>query len=518
MIEYSTLAAVDLGSNSFRLQVARVEGKQLYPLDSLREMVRLAAGLTADKRLDEDSQARALDCLERFGERLRGFSPHAVRAVGTNTLRVARNAPVFLKKAEAAIGFPIEVIAGREEARLIYLGVAHGLPASADARLVMDIGGGSTEFIIGNRLKPVKLESLYMGCVSYSLNFFPDGKITKGAMKRAELSARSEIQAIATEFSSIHWQDAFGSSGTARALGDIIKLNNFTTAGSEGEITQEGLENFRDHLLKVGDIKKLELVGLRADRAAVIPGGFAIMSAAFAELGIHRMSQAMGALRQGVLYDLLGRFHKHDMREVTVKRFMQRYRVDSAQASRVESLALLLGKQLLEDFPEKAEELLQTLSWAARLHEVGISIAHSGYHKHSAYILGNADMPGFSRREQERLSSLMLLHRGTAGKARELIAVPLDFALLGALRLATLFYRSRSDIRMPRMGMEISLDDKELELRIEQGWLESNPLTDTALSAEIEQWAALGFNFQIKKLEEKKGHSTGKSARSATGT
>ncbi len=190
MPEYSTLAAVDLGSNSFRLQVARVVGEQIYPLDSLREMVRLAAGLTADKQLDEDSQARALACLECFGERLRGFSPHAVRVVGTNSLRVAKNASAFLKKAEAALGFPIEVIAGREEARLIYLGVAHGLPISNNNRLVVDIGGGSTEFIIGNRLQPIKLESLYIGCVSHSLRFFPDGKITKNSMKQAELAAR----------------------------------------------------------------------------------------------------------------------------------------------------------------------------------------------------------------------------------------------------------------------------------------------------------------------------------------
>lgn len=497
MLEYSTLAAVDLGSNSFRLQVARVVGKQIYPLDSLREMVRLAAGLTVDRRLDEDSQARALDCLKRFGERLRDFPPHSVRAVGTNSLRVARNASAFLKKAEAAIGFPIEVIAGHEEARLIYLGVAHGLPASRDNRLVMDIGGGSTEFIIGSRLKPIKLESLYMGCVSYSLRFFPDGKITKGAMRRAELAAGSEIQAIAAEFSNTHWQDAFGSSGTARALGEIIKLNNLDDSDGKGDITLEGLENFRDCLLKAGDIKKLEVAGLRADRAPVIPGGFAIMSAAFSELGIRRMSQAMGALRQGVLYDLLGRFHNQDMREVTVRQFMQRYRVDSAQAGRVESLALLLGKQLLADYPDEAEEMLQILCWAARLHEVGISVAHSGYHKHSAYILGNADMPGFSRMEQERLSVLTLAHRGSVGKARESVVEPLDFALLFALRLATLFHRSRSDIKLPRL--EARLGNADYELIIEEGWLKHNPLTDTALSAEMEEWAALGFNFRIKE-------------------
>jgi exopolyphosphatase/guanosine-5'-triphosphate,3'-diphosphate pyrophosphatase len=499
MREYSTLAAVDLGSNSFRLQVARVVGKQLYPLDSLGEMVRLAAGLTADKRLDEDAQARALDCLKRFGERLRGFPSHSVRAVATNTLRVAKNASAFLRKAEAAVGFPIEVISGHEEARLIYLGVAHSLPISTAPRLVMDIGGGSTEFIIGKRLKPIRMESLYMGCVSYSLRCFPDGKITKSSMKRAELLARSEIQTIAGEFTSSHWEEAFGSSGTARAVADIIHLNNFDSAGREGDITFEGLENFREYLLKVGDVKKLDLAGLRPDRAPVISGGFAIMAAAFSELGISRMSPAMGALRQGVLYDLLGRFHNQDMRETTVKQFMQRYRVDAAQAKRVESLALLLGKQLLRDFQDDLEELLPILSRAARLHEVGISVAHSGYQKHSAYILGNADMPGFSRREQDRLSVLALAHRGAAAKVRDLVTQPLDFALIFSLRLAVVFHRSRGDISLPRL--EVSLGDKTFELRIERAWLDRNPLTDTALSAEIEQWTTLGIDFRIHARE-----------------
>jgi exopolyphosphatase/guanosine-5'-triphosphate,3'-diphosphate pyrophosphatase len=495
MLAYSTLAAVDLGSNSFRLQVARVVGKQIYPLDSLREMVRLAAGLNADRRLDEESQARALDCLRRFGERLRGFPPHAVRAVGTNSLRVARNAAVFLKRAEAAIGFPIEVISGYEEARLIYLGVAHSLPASRNNRLVMDIGGGSTEFIIGHRLKPIKLESLYMGCVSYSQRFFPEGKITRAALRRGELAARSELQSITADFTTEHWQDAFGSSGTARALGDIITLNKLGNDGHEGDITLEGLENFRDYLLKAGDIKKLEIAGLRGDRAPVIPGGFAIMSAAFSELGIRRMSQAMGALRQGVLYDLLGRFHKHDMREITVRQFMQRYRVDSAQAARVDSLALSLARQLLINVADETEQSLHVLSWAARLHEVGISVAHSGYHKHSAYILGNADMPGFSRREQERLSALTLVHRGAVVKARDCITDSMDLALLFALRLAALFHRCRSDIQLPRL--EVRSRNSEFTLFIEPGWLERNPLTDTALSAEVEQWATLGFTLRV---------------------
>ncbi|HET7061253.1 MAG TPA: exopolyphosphatase [Nitrosospira sp.] len=519
MLAYSTLAAVDLGSNSFRLQIARVVGKQLYPLDSLREMVRLAAGLDANRRLNEESQVRALECLRRFGERLRGLPPHAVRAVGTNTLRVAKNAPAFLKKAEHALGFPIEVISGHEEARLIYLGVAHSLPASPNNRLVVDIGGGSTELIIGNRFKPLKLESLYMGCVNYSQRFFPDGKITRAAMRRAELSARGELQGVVSEFSSDHWEEAFGSSGTARALGDIVKLNSFGNDGRDGVITPQGLDAFRSYLLKAGDTKNLEIFGLRDDRAPVIPGGFAIMSAAFSELGIRRMSQGMGALRQGVLYDLLGRFHKHDIRETTVRQFMQRYRVDSAQATRVQTLALLLGKQLTAVF-EDADEGLLILSWAARLHEVGISVAHSGYHRHSAYILANADMPGFSKSEQERLSVLTLAHRGTIAKGGKFPTDPVSIALLFSLRLAALICRSRRDLDLP--SLEVRWKGPEFILLVEQDWLELNPLTEAALSAEAEQWASLGFQLRIENLPAPdpvtgtNASSLGK-ARSATG-
>lgn len=498
MPEYTTLAAVDLGSNSFRLQVARVVDDQIYPLDSLREMVRLAAGLDAGRRLDESSQTRALACLRRFGERLRGLPSHAVRAVGTNSLRVAKNAPAFLKKAEAALGFPIEVIAGHEEARLIYLGVSHSLPASDSNRLVIDIGGGSTEFIIGNHLTPIKLESLYMGCVSYSLRFFPDGKITKTAMKQAELAARTEVQTISGRFASDQWQEAFGSSGTARALGEILKAHGFGDGHSESDITPEGLAYFREYLLKAGNTRKIDPEGLQADRSPVIPGGFAIMSAIFSELGIRRMSQAMGALRQGVLYDLHGRFHNQDVREVTVQQFMQRYQVDPVQAKLVESLALSLADQLLTELPDSTkEDMQQILSWAARLHETGISVAHSGYHKHSAYILGNADMPGFSKMEQARLSLLTCNLRGTLGKPKTPVMDPVNIRLLLALRLAVLFYRSRSNIKLP--GIRIKFRDNRCELHIYRKWLELNPLTDTALRAEIPEWDTLGIDFVIRQ-------------------
>ncbi len=491
MHQQPILAAVDLGSNSFRLQIARVVDNQLYMLDGLREAIRLAAGLSEDKLLDLSSQQRALACLQRFGERLRELPREAVRAVGTNALRIAKNAPEFLQQAEVALGFPIEVIAGREEARLIYLGVAQGMPHTDELRMVMDIGGGSTEFIIGNGMQPLKLESLYMGCVSYSVRYFPDGKINKSNLKQAELAARNEVQTIASGFAKGHWHIALGSSGSARVLCDILEQNGY----SDGGITRLGLEELRAHLLKVGDINKLEMPGLKADRLPVLPGGFAIMYGAFCELGIEHMQPAIGALREGVLYDLLGRSHNHDMREVTVQQFMSRYHVDMQQSRRVSALAGLLARQLLLD--QFSEDESHLLAWAANLHEIGISVAHSGYHKHSAYILANADMPGFSRKEQNRLSVLTLAHRGKLEKINTLLTDSANVAQIFALRLASLFYRNRSDIVLPKMHVHFS--GTKFHLNLNRDWLAQNPLTETALAEESKLWKDIGYSVQVEE-------------------
>ncbi|HXU93762.1 MAG TPA: exopolyphosphatase [Gallionella sp.] len=483
------IAAVDLGSNSFRLQIARAEGDQLYMLDGLRETVRLAAGLTPDRYLDADAQQRALDALSKFAERLRGLPREAVRAVGTNSLRVAKNAADFIPQAEHVLGFPIEVIAGIEEARLIYLGVAHGLPQSPDNRLVMDIGGGSTEFIIGNNLEPQKLESLYMGCVSYSNRFFPNGRVTKQNLKQAELAARNELQTIAKEFSRKHWNVALGSSGSARVLCDILELNGYNKSG----ITRDGLERLREELLDAGDAQRLDVQGLKPDRIPVLPGGFAIMYATFCELGIDQMQPALGALREGVLYDLWGRFHHNDMREVTVQRFMRRYHVDMVQAGRVAKLAHTFALQFLgEDANETA---IQMLDWAARLHEIGISVAHSGFHRHTAYILKNADMPGFSKKEQARLSLLALAQRGSLDKLEGHLQNIEDYVLVMSLRLAVLFYRNRSDGGLPALRGRFS--GTKFHLAIDADWLAQSPLTETALQEEEKQWKAAGMSMQV---------------------
>jgi exopolyphosphatase/guanosine-5'-triphosphate,3'-diphosphate pyrophosphatase len=483
------LAAVDLGSNSFRLQIARVENDQLYMLDGLREPVRLAAGLNTDQHLDTEAQLRAFTALGRFAERLRGLPQEAVRTVGTNALRVAKNATDFIPQAEHVLGFPIEVIAGMEEARLIYIGVAHGLPQSEDNLLVMDIGGGSTEFIIGSGLTPLKLKSLHMGCVSYSLRFFSDGKITKQNLRQAEFAARNTLQTIVVDFNKGQWASALGSSGSARVLCDVLELNGY----SENGITRDGLEKLRAYLLKTGDVQKLDLQGLRADRVPVFSGGFAIMYAAFCELKIEQMHPALGALREGVLYDLWGRFHNNDMREVTVQQFMRRYHVDARQAERVTKLACQFSRQFLGD--EIDESMLHIMGWAARLHELGISIAHNGYHKHTAYILANADMPGFSKKEQARLSLLTLTQRGNLEKLKSQLKNAEDCALIMSLRLAVLFYRNRSNISLPALRGRFS--GTKFHLSIDANWLTQNPLTEAALQEEVLQWEALKVSIQI---------------------
>jgi exopolyphosphatase/guanosine-5'-triphosphate,3'-diphosphate pyrophosphatase len=490
---YELIAAVDLGSNSFRLQVGRIVANQIYPLDGLKESVRLAAGLTADKRLDAAAQQRGLTALSRFAERLRDFDQGAVRAVATNTLRVAKNAEQFLEKAEAALGFPIEVIAGREEARLIYLGVAHTLANPQTRQLVVDIGGGSTEFVIGQNIDPIRLESLYMGCVSFSLRFFPDGRVDKRSFKEAELAARRELQTIVHDYRETGWDEAIGSSGTAKAIVDLLELNGFSNHG----LTREGLEKLRAELLHAGEASRMRLQGLRADRMPVLPGGLAIMSAIFKEFDLERMAFSEGALRLGVLYDQLGRYHHDDLREATVNRFMQRYEVDRRQAARVAHTALGLLNQLVPESHIAGHPDAQFLIWAARLHEVGISVAHSSYHKHSAYILANADMPGFSRRDQARLSRLVLAHRGKLERAQPLRGEAPEWTLIFCLRTAVLLHRSRDDQPPPPRSATFTRNGFQLGLGADG--LNVLPLTTAALEDEAQQWSGIGGELRIQR-------------------
>src|SRR3954468_8936813 len=498
MPRHDTLAAVDLGSNSFHLQIGRVVGGQIYPLDSVREVVRLGAGLTVEKRIDRSTQAAALEALAKFAERLRGFPRQAVRAVGTNALRIAKNSSPFLRDARAVLGFPIEVISGREEARLIYIGVAHALTVSSQRRLVVDVGGGSTEFIIGTGLEPQLTESLYMGCVSYSLKYFPGGEIGKSAMKAAELAARQEISALVHQYRDAGWDEAVASSGTARSIENILRENGLAPEG----ITRDGLEKLRSLLLKHEKADPDRIPGLRANRAAVLPGGLAILRAVLDELGIEAMKVSEGALRHGVLYDLLGRVEHRDMREVAVAQFMRRYHVDATQAERVRVLALVIYDALSPgaDRDEDADRVM--LDWAARLAEIGLSIAHAQYHKHSAYILSSADMPGFSRMEQARLARIVLAHRGKLSKIQDAGLEGTDWKLVFALRTASLILRSRTDARLP--FLRVAADTGGFAIDLPQSWLDENALSAAALEAETDYWKAVGMKLALSGLSDKK--------------
>ncbi len=507
-LKLETLAAIDLGSNSFHLQIGRVVEDQVYLLDSLREPVRLGGGFTRDGRIDRATQQRALEALGRFGERLRGFSRSAVRAVGTNALRVAGNSEQFLAAAREALGFPIEVIFGREEARLVYLGVSHSLPLSTDSRLVFDIGGGSTEFIIGTGYEAELMESLPMGSVSWSQRYFPDGRMDKGDFRKAEVAAAKELQRIVKAYRKAGWAEAIGSSGTAKSIASVLQESGWSERG----ITPDGLDRLRAHLIKTGEVSKLRMPSLREDRLAIMPGGVAIMAAVLEELGIRQLQVSEGALRQGVLYDLLGRVSHHDMREATVRQFMRRYHVDVAQAERVEQLAARIYAQLVEG-PDEHEEL--TLRFACHLHEIGITIAHAGYHKHSAYILAQADMPGFSRDEQQRLSQLVMAHRGRLSKLEGLAArgargqgvVGDDGleALIFALRLASLMYQSRGDIVAPSFSCKAN--GTGYVLSVPRVWLDEHPLTEAALDSEAEEWRSLGIRFEVRAVGDERAQA-----------
>ena len=489
------LAAVDLGSNSFHMVVARYSHGQLVIIDRLREMVRLAAGVAENGRIDKDVAARALACLQRFGQRLHDMHADSVRVVGTNALRLAHKKQAFLERAREALGHPIEIIAGMEEARLIYSGVAHTMPTEPGKRLVADIGGGSTELIIGEGLNPLELESLQMGCVSWSERFFRDGKISAKRFERARLAARLELEPVQAEFRRRGWDNCAGSSGTVRAIGEAIRSldpNSLT-------ITAQGITRAIEYCIDAGHTRELTLEPITEDRRPVFPGGLAILAEIFSVLDIKEMRMAEGAMREGLLYDMLGRYRREDARERTVRAMQQRYHVDTAQAERIEATAVNFLEQTREAW--KLEEPLANLAlrWAARLHEIGLDVSHSGYHRHGAYLLENGDMPGFPREEQRLLARVVGAHRRKlALEGVEELVPPWDRSalyLMVLLRLAVLLHRGRSSTALP--AIELSATARSLEVRFPPGWLREHPLTSADLQQEVDYLRMSGFRLRV---------------------
>ncbi|MGA7539901.1 MAG: exopolyphosphatase [Steroidobacteraceae bacterium] len=490
------LAAVDLGSNSFHLVVARYTHGQLVIIDRLREMVRLAAGVAENGRIDKDAAARALGCLQRFGQRLRDMRADSVRVVGTNALRLAHRKQAFLERAREALGHPIEIISGMEEARLIYAGVAHTMPSEPGKRLVADIGGGSTELIIGEGLTPLELESLQMGCVSLSERYFRDGKISAKRIAAARMAARLELEPVQAAFKRRGWDRSTGSSGTVRAIGESIReLDSQAVA-----ITPAGLERVIDYLVQAGHVRELKLAPLTEDRRPVFPGGIAILAEIVAGLGIKEMRIADGAMREGLLYDMVGRYTDEDARDRTVRGMQQRYHADFAQAERVEATALNFLGQIREVWKLQGDPPADlVLKWAARLHEIGLDVSHSGYHRHGAYLLENADMPGFSREEQRLLARVVGGHRRKlALEGLEELVPPWDrnaIQLIVILRLAALLNRGRSPAALP--PLEVSATPKSLEVLFPARWLKDHPLTSADLQQEVDYLRAAGLRLRV---------------------
>ena len=490
------VAAVDLGSNSFHMIVCSLSNGKLQTIDRLREMVRLASGLDANNVLDEGTQNRALACLERFGQRIRDFPHDSVRIVGTNTLRTAKNAGQFLIKAEQALNHPIHIISGIEEARLIYLGVAYSLSSNLNLRLVMDIGGGSTEYIIGTGDTPKEKESLHMGCVSVSNTFFKEGHLSKNAFNQATLFAEQKLEPFQRKFQSKNWDEAIGASGSLRSIAKVLQTKGWSNNG----ITWQGLEKLVAHLNRCDHIDELNLPELDPERLPVFAGGVAIVYATFKSLGIGQMTVSDGALREGLIQDLLGRIYNHDMRSETVQSVADRYHTDKKHAARIKQTIAVILKQLSDEYCwANDENCVQFLNWAADLHEIGIDIAHSQYHKHGAYIIETGDLAGFSNQDQILLASIIRSHRRKFSLPL-FTELPSPWNAYGPnlaiiLRLAVLLHRNRNEHELP--DFKIAIIKSRIHLTFPIAWLSQSPLTHADLIQEADYLKSAGLKLEF---------------------
>lgn len=482
------LAAIDLGSNSFRLEIARVEGDRIITEGSWKETIRLAAGINKEGYLTEEAQIRGLNALARIAEKIRGFPRNHIRAVGTQTLRIAKNSQEFIAKAEKILGCEVEILRGKEEARLVFQGCSFALPVSDKIRLIVDIGGASTECVIGQGHEMIDGESFHVGCVNTSVTFFKDRKITAQSMRKAILAAESVLDGSEYKFVKGNWDEAFGSSGTVSAVSGILSALGLT----DGSITLYALEQLKEKIIKAESIDKLKFDGLKEDRREVLAGGVAVLIAVFKKLNIDVMKTADGALRYGILFDLAGRKLQRDPRESSVAQMMINFHVDPEQAERVEKVAAELLKSLA---PHASGESAHFLTWAAKLHETGLVLSRSDYHKHSEYIIRNSDIAGFSRPEQERLACLVLGHRGNLKKVEGLLGNKQNAELIFCLRIATIVAHAHENIELPKL--EAELHGRTFRLTVPKVWLVNHPLVEYLLEEEKASWSKVNYTFDL---------------------
>lgn len=490
MQKITRLAAVDLGSNSFRLEIGRVEGGQFYRTEYLKETVRQGGGLDEARNLTPQAMQRGWDCLARFGERLAGFTADEVRAVATQTLREARNRDDFLRPGGQLLGFPIDVISGREEARLIYQGVAQMLPRKEERRLVIDIGGRSTELILGSGLEPLQMESYRVGSVAWSMRYFPNGLFTKRTFLTAEIAAKAVLDEALSLYAPSQWETAYGSAGTVNAVGDVLAASGWPA----GVIDQAGLDWLLERLIAAQNAERIRLPGMKDDRKAIIGGGLSILRALFDLLGIKKLEQAAGGLRHGLLMDMLGQHQQHtDLREHSIARLAAKFGADPLHGKRVGQVAVHFLEQLTLDGSAAPQvplaRLREKLLWAGLLHEIGSHISHSDYHKHGAYILDNTDAMGFALTELHRLSLLVLGHRGKLRKLEVDLADASFVQQLLALRLAVVLCHARRDPELN--GVTLSRDRRNpasFVIGLRADWAGTYPQSAHLLNEEVIAW------------------------------
>lgn len=476
--------------------VARVVDEDLQLISRHKQRVHLADGLDHEMNLSHSAMERGLECLAMFAERLQGFDPDNVRIAATHTLRQARNAHLFLQRAKQVLPFPIEIIPGEEEARLIYLGVAH-TQLEVSSKLVVDIGGGSTELIIGNDFEPELLNSKQMGCVNFTSRFFANGKITKKNINKAITACEQKLESIASSYRKKGWQIAYGSSGSIKAIREVLIGIGF----EDGLITLNRLNTLIEMLCSFDSIDDIQLQGLSDERKQVFTAGVAILTAIFQTLKLSEMHYSDGALREGLLYEMESGFARSDLRMRTTENLAKKHLVDLEHAARVKGLASELLEQTHKALGIKRDsELANLLQWAALLHEVGLSISLRGFHRHTAYILQHTNMPGFNSEQQLLLASLTRYQR----KSLKLTELP-DFHLysreqvinlIRLLRLAILINGQRNDDPLPEFTLEVNHDHWSLKGK-EKDWLENNKLLSADLQSEQERWSQVNWKLEL---------------------
>lgn len=476
----SLYAAIDLGSNSFYMLVVREVAGSIQTLARIKRKVRLAAGLDNKNSLSPEAMERGWQCLRLFAERLQDIPPSQIRVVATATLRLAVNAETFLEKASDILGFPILVISGEEEARLIYQGVSH-TTGGPNRRLVVDIGGASTELVTGTGTQATSLFSLSMGCVTWLERFFNDRHLAQENFDAAEQAAREIIQPIMAELCNHGWQVCVGASGTVQAIQEIMMAQ-----GMDERITLAKLQQLKLRAIQCGRLEELEIEGLTLERALVFPSGLAILIAIFTILNVDCMTLAGGALREGLVYGMLHLSIDQDIRTRTLRNVQHRFMVDTHQAGRIAQLASRFADSVAAEW-ELDDFSCEMLHTAGELHETGLSIDFKQAPLHTAWLIRHLDLPGFTPAQKNLLATLLLNQTSTIdlSSLHQQKAVPPRIAerLCRLLRMAIIFANRRRDDMLPAVTLHAR--HEQLQITLPPGWLDAHPLAAELLTQEV---------------------------------